>query len=114
MIEKIDKILRPCVPRDELQRKASNIATPFCMDNTKPGPRSAAEFKRLNDVLGLKLYSYSSIAAFDTSAELMDYIPDIATFTDSLTFGGEGDKQLIHVCTKLCEKIVANFQGTPE
>lgn len=114
MIEKIDKILRPCVPRDDLQRKARNMATPFCMDNTKPGPRSAAEFKRLNDVLGLKLYSSSSIAAFDTSAELVDYIPDTVIFTEALSFGGEGDKQLINVCTKLCEKIVANFQGTPE
>lgn len=84
------------------------------MDNTKPGPRSAAEFKRLNDVLGLKLYCSKSVAAFDTSAELVDYIPDITVFTEGLSFGGEGDKQLINVCTKLCERIVSNFQGTPE
>ena len=114
LVEDIDKILRPCVPRDELQKKASGITIPFCMDNTKQGPRSAAEFKHLNDILGLKLYDSASVAAFDMSAELVDYIPNVATFAERFSFGGEGDKQLIHVCTMLCEKLVSGFEGTPE
>lgn len=54
------------------------------------------------------------MAAFDTSADLMDYIPDVASFVQNISFDGEDEKQLVSLCTKLCQKLVSGFEGRPD